>query len=88
MNAKHVELLRRLEQFQLDSPEASLPFSARLARENNWPLPYTQRVITEYKRFAFLAVAAGHPVWYLVPDGVVQYIAKRRLYQKEDVPGK
>ncbi len=22
----------------------------------------------------------GEPVWYLVPDGVVQYIAKRRLY--------
>ena len=22
----------------------------------------------------------GHPVWYLVPDGVVQYIAKRSLY--------
>jgi nicotinate-nucleotide adenylyltransferase len=26
-------------------------------------------------------VAAGLPVWYLVPDGVVQYIAKRRLYR-------
>lgn len=26
-------------------------------------------------------VARGEPVWYLVPDGVVQYIAKRRLYQ-------
>lgn len=25
-------------------------------------------------------VAHGHPVWYLVPDGVVQYIAKHRLY--------
>jgi nicotinate-nucleotide adenylyltransferase len=25
-------------------------------------------------------VRAGQPVWYLVPDGVVQYIAKRRLY--------
>jgi nicotinate-nucleotide adenylyltransferase len=25
-------------------------------------------------------VVAGKPVWYLVPDGVVQYIAKRRLY--------
>jgi len=24
---------------------------------------------------------AGHPVWYLVPDGVVQYIAKHRLYR-------
>jgi nicotinate-nucleotide adenylyltransferase len=27
-------------------------------------------------------VVAGEPVWYLVPDGVVQYIAKRRLYAK------
>jgi nicotinate-nucleotide adenylyltransferase len=26
-------------------------------------------------------VAAGKPVWYLVPDGVVQYIAKRKLYR-------
>jgi nicotinate-nucleotide adenylyltransferase len=26
-------------------------------------------------------VAAGKPVWYLVPDGVVQYINKRRLYR-------
>jgi nicotinate-nucleotide adenylyltransferase len=26
-------------------------------------------------------VADGEPVWYLVPDGVVQYIAKRGLYQ-------
>ncbi|WP_181782846.1 nicotinate-nucleotide adenylyltransferase [Pseudonocardia pini] len=25
-------------------------------------------------------VAAGRPVWYLVPDGVVQYISKRNLY--------
>ena len=25
--------------------------------------------------------AAGEPVWYLVPDGVVQYIAKHRLYE-------
>ena len=25
--------------------------------------------------------AQGRPVWYLVPDGVVQYITKRRLYR-------
>jgi nicotinate-nucleotide adenylyltransferase len=29
-------------------------------------------------------VANGQPVWYLVPDGVVQYIAKRRLYRSSD----
>ena len=26
-------------------------------------------------------VADGRPVWYLVPDGVVQYISKRSLYR-------
>lgn len=31
-------------------------------------------------------VAGGLPVWYLVPDGVVQYISKRGLYARE--PGK
>lgn len=28
--------------------------------------------------------AAGLPVWYLVPDGVVQYISKRGLYSMPD----
>jgi nicotinate-nucleotide adenylyltransferase len=28
-------------------------------------------------------VAAGEPVWYLVPDGVVQYISKSGLYRAD-----
>ena len=33
-------------------------------------------------------VARGDPVWYLVPDGVVQYIAKYGLYRRAvGVPG-
>ncbi len=32
-------------------------------------------------------VAAGEPVWYLVPDGVVQYINKYGLYAVDAVPG-
>jgi len=28
-------------------------------------------------------VGRGHPVWYLVPDGVVQYIAKHHLYRSK-----
>jgi nicotinate-nucleotide adenylyltransferase len=28
-------------------------------------------------------VLNGQPIWYLVPDGVVQYIAKHRLYRGE-----
>jgi nicotinate-nucleotide adenylyltransferase len=30
--------------------------------------------------------AAGEPVWYLVPDGVVQYIVKHHLYTQPDQP--
>ena len=30
-------------------------------------------------------VASGKPVWYLVPDGVVQYIDKRALYRAEPI---
>jgi nicotinate-nucleotide adenylyltransferase len=33
-------------------------------------------------------VAETLPVWYLVPDGVVQYIAKHRLYLDEPDPAK
>jgi nicotinate-nucleotide adenylyltransferase len=28
-------------------------------------------------------VASGEPIWYLVPDGIVQYIAKRGLYKRQ-----
>jgi nicotinate-nucleotide adenylyltransferase len=31
-----------------------------------------------------LRVAEGQPIWYLVPDGIVQYIAKRKLYRHDD----
>jgi nicotinate-nucleotide adenylyltransferase len=31
-------------------------------------------------------VQAGRPVWYLVPDGVVQYIAKHGLYRDVSSP--
>lgn len=37
---------------------------------------------TECRRRA----ASEAPVWYLVPDGVVQYIAKRNLYRPEGAP--
>src|SRR5215475_13602305 len=32
-------------------------------------------------------VAEGRPIWYLVPDGIVQYIAKRNLYRHDDDGG-
>ncbi len=55
-------LWKRIKDFSLDDSESAFPFSARLTRENGWNKAYTQRVIKEYKRFAFLTIAAGHSV--------------------------
>lgn len=55
-------LYERIQAFSLDQPNAQLSFSKRLARDNGWSLEYAQHVIEEYKKFAFLAVVAGHPV--------------------------
>jgi hypothetical protein len=52
----------RLNSYSLDRPDAALAFSQRLAKENRWTRDYADRAIREYKRFAFLAVVAGHPV--------------------------
>lgn len=62
MNAEQVNLYHRILKFSLDKPDSNYPFSRRLALENCWTEEYTQRVISEYKKFAFLAVVAGHPV--------------------------
>ena len=61
-SSAELELLSRIEAFDLDSHESKLPFSRRLARDNDWDHDYAQRVVAEYKRFAFLAMVAGHPV--------------------------
>jgi hypothetical protein len=55
-------LWMRISAFELDEPAASLPFSARLARENGWTRNYACRVIEEYKRFCYLAVTVNHSV--------------------------
>lgn len=62
MNLQQAELYQRLQEFSLDEKNVSFSFSQRLARENNWTFEYTQRVIDEYKKFAVIAVFAGHPV--------------------------
>lgn len=62
MNHQQTELYNRLQTYSLDQPGAQFSFSQRLAQENCWSFMYTCRVIEEYKKFAFLALAAGHPV--------------------------
>jgi hypothetical protein len=56
------DLYERIRAYDFDQGGSVFPFSARLARENGWSRAYTARVISEYRRFVFLAVVAGHPV--------------------------
>jgi hypothetical protein len=51
----------RLAAFRFDAPGASLPFTARLARDQGWSLAYARRVVDEYRRFVFVSLRAGHP---------------------------
>jgi uncharacterized protein (TIGR04222 family) len=63
MTSDQTELLQRILTFDIDGSDTSaLPFAARLARENGWSRAYADRVITEYKRFAFLAMTSGQSV--------------------------
>ncbi|RQR25555.1 TIGR04222 domain-containing membrane protein [Burkholderia sp. Bp9142] len=55
-------LLTRLLAYSTDDPHAVLPYSRRLAEAEGWTHAHALAVIDEYKRFAFLAQAAGHPV--------------------------
>jgi len=56
------DLIRRVEDFQIDAKNPQLTFADRLSRENGWTKSHAIRVIHEYKRFAILAMTAGHPV--------------------------
>ena len=60
--SQQVKLYDQIQALEIDQPEASLPFSKRLARDHQWSFIYTQRVIKEYKKFLFLAIVADHPV--------------------------
>lgn len=48
--------------YKIGSADAAFPFSARLARDNGWTVAMAERVISEYKRFCFLAVTVDRPV--------------------------
>ena len=56
------EIRRQLESFEVSSKEDQLSFLDRLARENQWPKGFTERVYREYLRFIYLAAASDHPV--------------------------
>ncbi len=59
--ATQVELLAKIEAFEIDGLEApDLTFAARLAREQGWTVALAWRAIREYKRFVYLALTADH----------------------------
>jgi len=62
MNPQQKDLVEQILTFELDEPEAVLPFTSRLAWEQGWTHVFADRVISEYKRFIALAMVSGHPV--------------------------
>ena len=62
MTQEQLERWTRIRHHRLDAPGAAFPLSARLAHEQGWTPVFTERVVEEYRRFAFLAVVAGHGV--------------------------
>lgn len=52
----------RVDAYTPDAPGAPRPYSLRLAEAEGWSREHALAVLREYKRFAYLAVAAGHPV--------------------------
>lgn len=52
----------RVRDHVLDQPDSPFPLTTRLAREQGWPLALARTAVEEYRKFAFLAMAAGHPV--------------------------
>ena len=56
------DVYQRIQAFSLDQPDSQISFHAKLARDNHWSEEYARRVVEEYKKFAYLAVVAEHPV--------------------------
>lgn len=62
MDAQQTDLWQRLAEYEIGPTDAAFTFAQRLARENRWSADYAVRVLTEYKRFCWLACEAGHEV--------------------------
>ncbi|AHE56657.1 glycine-rich domain-containing protein [Sphingomonas sanxanigenens] len=55
-------MLEGLDAMQIEPEGAPLRFADRLARENGWSGAFAAQVMTEYRRFLFLAATADHAV--------------------------
>lgn len=72
-------LRARLDAFQFEPS-----FVHKLARENGWSLSRARVACVEYKRFVFLALAAGHPC---APSDAVDQVWHQHLLHTEDYWG-
>ncbi len=61
MTPQQRELLLKIESFDIDGGECDLSFVARLSREHGWQQSYAERVVSEYKRYVFLAMCSSVP---------------------------
>jgi len=55
-------LYRAIMEFPIDEEGVRLRFVDRLARENGWSAAFAERVVHEYRRFAYLATVGDHPM--------------------------
>lgn len=74
-----------IQKFSVDKKGAPYPMSARLADEQDWTPEFTALAVEEYKRFIFLAAAAGHPVTpsYVVDEVWHLHLIFTRSYWEE-----
>lgn len=75
------DLWLRLQQWSPDRLGAAHPLSQRLQLENGWTADFTRRAIDEYRRFAFLAMVAGHTV---TPSDEVDQVWHAHLLYSRD----
>lgn len=75
------DLWQRLLDYEIGPENAALSFVSRLARENRWSRPFTERVILEYKKFCYLAISAGHEV---TPSDAVDQVWHLHLTYSRD----
>lgn len=82
------ELYLRLQTHCFDAPGVAVTFAAKLACEQGWSVAKSERVLGEYRRFLFLAMAAGHPVSpsKAVDQAWHQHLLDTRNYWQEFCP--
>ncbi|MEO8670550.1 MAG: TIGR04222 domain-containing membrane protein [Tahibacter sp.] len=77
-------LWQRINAHDLERCGDALDFAARLAREHGWSTALAHAAVEEYRRFCFLALAAGHPV---TPGADVDEVWHQHLLDTRDYWG-